>query len=307
MAHGHGLTLVLVLALAGAAAGAGPCEEGRGQTGLGTSVAPGGELAVGTIEVESAAAASGVAVGDTIVQVNGALPHGCADYARAVRDARSGRKALLLLVRRGGVDVPLVVGASAWQRVVASTSPAPAAEAPSVRRLVAAAPPPLPPETSVTVDEVTHGLAALAADRPSARLETFRADLLQVHRQVETLAARGAVPADVVDGLRTVLGYHDAAVVAWASEETQREREGRPRHVASRDTATAPYFEDSDVAAAIDQFPFLRDTVAREPSRGVVGGEAAGLWRPRQARGLLREHGREELARLTAWLASAGR
>ena len=116
-----------------------------------------------------------------------------------------------------------------------------------------------------------------------------------------------AVPGDVLEGLRTVLGYHDAAAVAWASEETEREREGRPRHVPARETATAPYFEDSDVAAAIDQFPFLRDTVAREPTRSLVGGEAAGLWRPHQARGLLRERGREELARLTAWLSSSTR
>jgi PDZ domain-containing protein len=308
MAHDRGLTVgVLVLALAGTAA-ATPCEEGRGQTGLGLAVGTGGELTVGAIDVDSIAAASGVRVGDGIVQVNGAVPRTCSDYARAVRDARSGRKALLLLVRRGEAEVPLVVGASSWERAVANPAPPPVAEPPTVRRLVAAAPPPpLPPETSVTVEEVTHGLAALGTDHPSARLETYREALLHVHRQVETLAARGAVPGDVLEGLRTVLGYHDAAAVAWTSEETQREREGRPRHVPTREGATAPYFEDSDVAAAIDQFPFLRDTVAREPAHGLVVGESAGLWRPQQARAMLWDRGREELARLTAWLSSSSR
>ena len=202
--------------------------------------------------------------------------------------------------------MPLVLAASTWERAVAAVTPPAAAEAPTVRRLVAAPPPPpLPAGTAVTLEEVTRGLAALGdGDRLSARLETYERDVLRVHRQVETLAARRSVPSEVLEGLRTVLRYHDAAALAWASEEAERERERRPRHMPTRDAATAPYFEDSDVAATIDEFPFLRDTVAHEPSPGLV--ESAGLWRPRQARLLLWERGREELGKLTAWVAAGG-
>jgi hypothetical protein len=123
---------------------------------------------------------------------------------------------------------------------------------------------------------------------------------------VETLAARGAAPPNVVAGLRTVLGYYDAAAVAWASEDARRESDRQPRHVASAETVPAPYFESSDVAAAIEAFPFLRATVVRDPAPAMLGGESAGVWRPLEARGLLWERGREELGRLTTWLA-AGR
>jgi hypothetical protein len=304
MAHARWLTALIAFVLATVARAAGPCEEGRGQTGLALGIAPEGGLAVVAVDADSSAAASGVSPGDTLVQANATVPESCADYGRAVRDARKGHRALLLLVRRHGAELPLVLAAATWDRAVAVVAPPPAVEAPSVRQVVAAPPPPpLPPETSVTLDEVTRALGTLATpDKLSPRLDTYRRDLFRVHQQVETLAARRSVPAAVVDGLRTVLGYHDAAAIAWASEEAEREREGRSRHV-PRDTATAPYFEDSDVAAAIDQFPFLRDTVAREPSPGMVG-ESAGLWRPHEARTLLWAHGGEELARLTTWLAA---
>src|SRR4029077_8423710 len=269
--------------------------RGAGGPGRGRGGAGGGGLVVEAVDADSPAAESGITTGDAIVQVNAVVPRGCGDWARALRDARRERKTLLILARRNGTEVPIAVAARAWDRAVAAVPAAPA-EPPTVRRLVASPPPPLPEDTTVTLEEVTRGLAALAgaADRPSPRLDTYRHDLVGVERQIETLAARRAVPADVVEGLRTVAGYYEAAGVAWESEETQRERQGQPRHIPLRDAATAPYFEDSGVAAAIDRFPFLRDTVDRQPSAGVVGTETAGAWRPRQARTLLWEHGREE-------------
>jgi hypothetical protein len=286
--------------------GAGPCEENRGQTGVALAVAPAGGLAVAAVDDDSPAAASGLAVGDVVLQVNGTLVGGCGEYARAVRDARQNRKALLVLVRRGGGEVPLVLAGTAWDRVVASVPPPAPAEPPSVRTIVAAPPPPpLPPATTVTVDGVTRGLAALATEAgPRAQSATYQRDVGRVERQVETLAARGSAPAPVVAGLRTVLRYYRAAGVAWASAEDQRQRERRPRHVPTVETSTAPYFADSDVAVVIDEFPFLRETVARDPQPSLLVGESAGLWRPLQARTLLWERGRDELSRFTTWLAS---
>jgi len=305
MAHARLVTLALALAAAGSARAAGPCEEDRGQTGLALAVAASGGLAVAAVDDDSAAAAGGLRVGDAVVQANGTLARSCSEYARVVREARRERKAVLLLVRRADAEVPLALGAGTWERVVAAVAPPPPAEAPSVRALVAAPPPPpLPPETHVSVDEVTHGLSRLAGEGwPGPSLATYQKDVLRLSRQVETLAAREAAPAAVLSGLRTVLEYYEAAAVAWASEETQRERERRPRHLPASEAATAPFFEGSEAAALIDRFPFLRATVVRDPAPGLIG-ESGGLWRPRQARTLLWERGREELGRLTGWLAA---
>ncbi len=305
MAHARLVTLVLALAAAGSARAAGPCEEGRGQTGLALAVAAAGGLAVAAVDDDSAAMAGSLRVGDAVVQANGTLARSCGDYARVVREARRERKAVLLLVRRADAELPLALAASTWERAVAVVAAPAPAEAPSVRALVATPPPsPLPPETHVSVDEVTRGLSTLADDgRPRASLTAYQKDVLHLRRQVETLAARAAAPAAVLSGLRTVLEYYEGAAVAWASEETQRERERRPRHLPAGETATATFFEDSEAAALLDEFPFLRATVVRDPAPGLVG-ESAGLWRPRQARALLWEHGREELGRLTGWLAA---
>ena len=300
MAHARLLTLGLVLATAGSARAAGPCEEDRGQTGLALAAAASSGLAVAAVDGESAAAAAGLRVGDTVVQANGALAPSCGDYARVVREARREHKAVLLLVRRAAAEVPLALGPSTWERALAAAVPPAPAEAPSVRALVATLPPPpLPPGTHVSVEEVTRGFSALAG---GGRLGAYQEDVLRVRRQVETLAGREAAPAAVLGGLRTVLRYYEGAAVAWASEETQRERERRPRHLPA-ETMTAPFFADSEVAALIDEFPFLRAVVLRDPAPGLVG-ESGGVWRPREARTLLWERGREELGRLTGWLAA---
>jgi len=300
MAHARLLTLGLVLATAGSARAAGPCEEDRGQTGLALAAAAASGLAVAAVDGESAAAAAGLRVGDTVVQANGALAPSCGDYARVVREARREHKAVLLLVRRAAAEVPLALGPSTWERALAAAVPPAPAEAPSVRALVATLPPPpLPPGTHVSVEEVTRGFSALAG---GGRLGAYQEDVLRVRRQVETLAGREAAPAAVLGGLRTVLRYYEGAAVAWASEETQRERERRPRHLPA-ETMTAPFFADSEVAALIDEFPFLRAAVLRDPAPGLVG-ESGGVWRPREARTLLWEGGREELGRLTGWLAA---
>ncbi|TMB45643.1 MAG: hypothetical protein E6J55_04390 [Deltaproteobacteria bacterium] len=308
MADPRTVRLVLAAALAARAAwGASPCEEGRAQTGLALAAREGG-LEIAAVDAGSAAAESGLHAGDTLVQVNAALPRSCADYARAVRDAREGKKALLLLVRRSTGTVPLALGPATWERAVATAPPPPPPEAPSVRALVATpAPAPVAPEAHASLDELEGELRALApADRTPGQLADYSHRLLRLHRQVEALAARHVTGAGVVDGLRTVLRYFDAAEVAWAADESLRERERRPRHVPSSEAEPAPFFADSEAAATIEEFPFLRDAVSRDPRPGLIG-ESSGLWRPLQARALLWAHGREELERLTSWLGRAGR
>ena len=308
MALPRTVSWVIVVGLAARAAwGASPCEESRAQTGLALAAREGG-LEIAAVDAGSAAAESGLHAGDTLVQVNAALPRSCADYARAVRDAREGKKALLLLVRRSTGTVPLALGPATWERAVATAPPPPPPEAPSVRALVATpAPAPVAPEAHASLDELEGELRALApADRTPGQLADYSHRLLRLHRQVEALAARHVTGAGVVDGLRTVLRYFDAAEVAWAADESLRERERRPRHVPSSEAEPAPFFADSEAAATIEEFPFLRDAVSRDPRPGLIG-ESSGLWRPLQARALLWAHGREELERLTSWLGRAGR
>ena len=299
----HVIAVVCAVATRAAAAGL-PCEEERGRTGIALAAVEQG-LAVGAVDEDSAAASAGLRVGDTVLQVNGTVPRACADYGRTVREAEHERKALLVLVRRGDAELPLALGARTWERVPPAVPPAPRAEAPSVRAMVEKPAPPLPPESQVTLEELTRAFAALVPpERPPARLANYQHDLLKLHRQTEALAARAAVPSEVAAGLRTVLRYYDAAEVAWAAQEAEREREQRPRHLPASEGDPVPYFADSEPAATIEEFPFLGSTVAREPHPALLGGESSGLWRAGQARSLLWERARGELARLTAWLGT---
>lgn len=303
MANARRLIVALVLFAAAPALAARPCEEDRGRTGLALAAGEGG-LTIAAVDEGSPAAAHGLEKGDVVVQVNGALPRTCTDWSRAVREARKDRKALLVLVRRGATEVVAAVPSSTWDRAVAEVPPPEPVEPPSVKTLIAEPPPPpLPPEVQVSLDEVMRGIGALASERPSFTLDVYRKDLLHARRQVETLAVRQAVRPDVVDGLRTVLRYYDAAEVAWDAEERQRERDRRPRHVPVPDNAPAPFFGSSEEAAVIDEFPFLRETVTRDPSPTTIIGESAGSWRPVAARRLLWSHGGEELDGLARWLA----
>jgi len=308
VAYARSVTAAALVALAVGRAGwaASGCEEARGQTGLAVVSREDG-LAIAAVDAGSAAARTGLRAGDGVVQANGTLLRACADWQRALREARKDRKALLVLARRGDAEVLGALAADTWTRAVATVSTLPP-EPPSVRELVERPPPPLPADARVTLDGVVRALGALApADRPPASLDAYRRDLLRVHREVETLARRGAVRTDVVEGLRTILRYHDAAEVAWDAEAALRERTRRPRHVPTAEAEPAPYFSDSEAAAVIEQFPFLRAAVAREPASGVVTGESSGSWRPVQARRLLWEHARDETGRLDAWLAAPGR
>jgi hypothetical protein len=304
MADARGLIAAAVLAAAAPVLAASrPCEEDRARTGLALGAADAG-LTIVAVDDGSPAAAQGLRKGDVVVQVNGTLPRACGDWSRAVRDARKDRKALLVLVRRDPADIVAAVPSSVWDRAVAEAPPPEPVEPPSVKTVVAEPPPPpLSPETQVSLDEVMRGIDGLAKEKPSYTLDAYRKDLLHARRQVETLAVRRTVRPDVVDGLRTVLRYYDAAEVAWDAEERQRERDRRPRHVPAPDNMPAAFFTTSEEAAVIDEFPFLRETVTREPSPRTVLGESSGSWRPIAARRLLWSHGDQELDRLGGWLA----
>jgi hypothetical protein len=299
---GRGRALILLAALwAGAAhAAGGACEEGRGATGLALALRA-GVLTVDTVDPGSPAERAGLRSGDAVLQANDVVPRSCAQFAHALTAARDERKALLVLVRRGEAEIPVAFGAATWgapPAAAAAGATAPPAVAAPGTRPAPPPPPPLPPETAVSVDGVLRDLAALAPpDKPPTSLSAYRDAVVQVRREVETLAARKAAPDDVVAGLRAVLRYYEGAVLAWDAIEGDREREHLSRKLPVPDSLAVPYFTDSPVALLVEEFDFLDATVARRPSGGRFV-EASGLWRPVWARLLLWERGAKALDEL---------
>jgi hypothetical protein len=293
--------LSIVLALAAAAAAEPPCEEARSDTGLALARRAEG-LVVVEVDAGSPAAVAGVRAGDVVVQTNDRLAATCSEYARAVRDVRRGRKALLLLVRRGGDETALALRPATPAAAVAS---AVEERGPSARTPPSPPPPePLPDDVAVSVEGVVGGLGALAPPGRAPRsLPVYQRDVARLGREVETLAVRGTA-ADTLAALRAALAAYRAAGVAWEAAERAAEQDRRPRRFRGEETQRAPYFEDSPEAAVLAEFPGLAETVLREPRPGVIG-ESSGLWQPLVARGLLWERGRRDLAALRARTAAA--
>lgn len=272
-----------------------PCGDEERALGLRVGVQT-GQLIVDAVTPDTLAA-SVVRAGDVVTQANATVVHGCNDWARAVRDARTDRKALLLLVDRGGTPTVVMVPASVWGVVTPPASREPGI----VNKPSFPAPPPPPPplDDSVVVsyDSIRADLDGLVpADHPPTSLHDYRRAVSQLRRALATLSARKAAPQDAINALRVALRPFEAAEVAWDGIEGERDRERRMRKVPMADEATVPFFEDSPAAAVMDEFPFLRATVARDPEPGIL--ETAGQWRPVQARQLLWDHARTQLQAL---------
>lgn len=327
------------------AAGAGACDAERAVLGLGLAVRD-GALVVGEVDAGSPAARAGFRAGDELLQVNATVPRSCAQWADTLEEAREERMAVLVLVRRGRSDHPLLLphtllspplapaevasappttlppaAAPPPDAPVAATPPSappppPAAEAdrpgppldrPGTPAAAEAKPPaiatpaPLPADVPVSLEAVVRGLADLGtAEDPPRDLTSYREAVDEVRRQVETLAARQAAPADVVAELRRIGRYHAAAVVAWTAMEGDQALDRRSRRLPVAEGATVDYFADSPAAGILDEYGFLEGTISRQPARGPMGLEQSGKWRPAWARILLWERATQELDALRA-------
>lgn len=293
---------LMALLLAAGAAVAGPCDESRETTGLGVVVRD-DAIVVEAVATGSPAAASGVQPGDVVLQVNGIVARSCAEWARAVKDARGGGKALLLLVGRAADEVPLALGRRTWGGGAAEAGGVAAARpAPGPRTAAPEAPAPFPPDVPVSLDSVVGDLGALVA-RTRSGVTSYRDAVVNARRAVETLAVRKTAPAETVTSLRRVARLHEVAVLAWDAIDSIRVRDGIARRLPVSEALTAPYFSGSPVQSAVDEFDFLHETVASEPSGGRFM-ESSGEWRPAAARRIAWEHAGEELGRVAATLAT---
>jgi hypothetical protein len=294
---------VVVLA-ASVAAAASDCEEGRAATGV-TLVVRDGALTIDAVADGSVGASTGVHTGDVLQQVNGVVPRTCAEWAHAVKDARDGHKALLLLVSRPAGEAVLALGRRTWGEevvevpAVATVTPSASAHRPSESE----PPPPLPDDVAVSLDSTVTELGGLLG-RTRDGLVVYRDGVTHVRRAVETLAVRNGAPSDTVTALRRVARMHEAAVLAWQATDGIRERSGIPRRLPVSEALTAPYFSGSAEQQALDEYDFLHETVSAEPKGGRFT-ETSGEWRPAAARRLLWEHAGEALGGVAATLASA--
>lgn len=299
-------TLVtIMLALAATANAKGPCDEARERAGL-VVVVRDGALVVSEVASDSAAAASGVRAGDVVLQANGTVARSCGEWGRTVGDARDGGKALLLLVGRGDAEMAIALGRKTWgdTAIAASGEPPPSRSFFARPVVPAEVPPPFPPDVTVTVDSVVTDLGGLVG-RTRAGLAPYRDAVTASRRGVETLAVRKAASAEALTALRRVARLHETAALAWAAMDSIRERDGVAKRLPISEATSAPYFSDSPTQSALDEFDFLRETIATEPKVAYGLAESSGAWHPAAARRIAWEHAGEELGHLTATLAAA--
>jgi len=305
-----GLSAVLALAVPAAAWPAPGCDAERPQTGLGTAVRD-GQVTVIAVGTGTPAERAGFREGDAVLQVNAVVPHTCAQWGRAVAEARGEEKALLVLVLRDGAEVPLALGAGTWAPPAEAAARTAAEGVAGLRTTTTTLPvrrpasplppppPPLPPDAPISFEGVVVALERLAPpDQPPSDLRAYGEAVRQVRREIETLAARGAAPPEQLAALRRASRHYEAAQVAWEAIEGPRAEERRMRRMPVAENAPVPYFADSPVATIVDEFDFLGATVAREPTGGPLGLESSGAWRPVWARLLLWERGAREVAAL---------
>ena len=303
-----GLSAVALLVLPLAAGGALACEAERWRTGLAAGLRD-GVLAIVDVGPDTPAARAGFRAGDTVVQINAVLPRSCRQWDRAVLEARDQHKAVLVLVRREGQELPLALGAAIWD-LPGEERPAMAVtrageNADERRRASSPVAPaqPLPPETPISIDDVLAAMADLpSGEEPRTDLAAYQEAVGRARQLVETLHVRAMASPEVLRSLQAALRHYEAAIVAWEAMEGPRMQERRSRQLPVPENRAVPYFADSPVASLLDEFDFLGATVAREPGSGPLGVESAGAWRPAWARLLLWERGARAVVAVRARL-----
>jgi dephospho-CoA kinase len=339
-----GLTLALGVVLARAALAADPCQEGRLHTGVAVSGGPAGVAIASVDDDSPAAGGGLRAATASCRRTRAcctSCDDWARALREARRDRKA--LLLLVPPRRGGgcrscwrrrrgtrvvavapPTVPTVPPSPPTVPPVPSTVPPlpahyppPRAKRPPPPTATTLPPPPTAPSVAAIVkepaagapsaplDELLRSIAALTptSRRPPASAPTSSSSCACTGRSSRSRARRGIPGGDHGPPDRRALLRRGRGGVGGRREPPARSRRN-PRHFPSSEGSTAPYFANSDAEATIVEFPFLRETVAREPGTGTI--EVSGLWRPIQARALLWEKGREQLDRLAEWVR-AGR
>lgn len=289
-----------------------PCQEA--QEILGLSLAPQTKretdtpsaLVVTEVLPLSQAARLGLAKGDTIEQINSWRARDCHSYSRAVQDARSEQKALLLLLTHKGRRQTLAFEPAIWVRKEQERQEKEAVA--SLQTMLAA---PLPSELKGKVG--TAGDQALAILREVETTTTgpgkpnaYEEGIAKARTQLRALdqASQGEAEKRVVAGAKVLFDYYLVAQEIrqykqdFVKEERKDLRKGRG---ATFQAESIPYFLKSPVPGWIDRYPFLRDSVSETP-RTENFLERPGKWDPDRAVALLWQKAKEDTGTFSQWL-----
>ena len=254
----------------------------------------------------SQAARLGIAKGDTIEQINSWRAQDCQSYSRAVQDARSEQKAILLLMTHKGRRQTLAFEPEIWVRKEKEKQEKEAVA--SLQTMLAA---PLPTELKGKVGNVGERALAILHDVETVTLASgkptaYEEEVVTARAQLRALdqISQGEAEKRVVAGAKVLLDYYLAAQEIrqykqdFVKEERKDLRKGRG---AMFQSASIPYFLKSPVPGWIDRYPFLRVSVNETP-RTENFLERPGHWDPDKAVILLWEKAKEETATFARWL-----
>ncbi len=289
-----------------------PCQEAQEILGLSLSAPAKREsdtspvLVVTEVLPLSQAARLGITKGDTIEQINSWRARDCQSYSRAVQDARSEQKAILLLMTHKERRQTLAFEPEIWVRKEKEKQEKEAVA--SLQTMLAA---PLPTELKGKVGNVgdraltiLHDVetVTLASGKPTA----YEEEMVTARAQLRALDQTSQSEAEkrVVAGAKVLLDYYLAAQEIrqykqdFVKEERKDLRKGRG---AMFQSTSIPYFLKSPVPGWIDRYPFLRVSVNETP-RTENFLERPGHWDPDKAVTLLWEKAKEETATFARWL-----
>jgi hypothetical protein len=288
------------------------CQEGQDVLGLAvtplskqkTEETPG--LVISDLVPLSQGARLGLQKGDVIEQVNSWRARDCQSFSRAVQDARSEQKAVLLLVSRKGRRQTLAFEPEVWIKKEQEKK-----EQEAVITLQSMLSAPLPPDLKTKVGNTGEQAVALLREVETVAVttgkpNTYEQGVTNAAAQLRALdqASQGEAEKRIVAGARVIFGYYLAArdIRQYKQEYVETERKDlRKGRAAAFQSASIPYFLKSPVPGWVDRYPFLRASVSESPQMDSVL-ERPGRWDPDQAVVLLWQKAKEETDQFARWL-----
>jgi hypothetical protein len=288
------------------------CQEG--QDVLGLAVTPLTKqkteetlgLVVTDIVPLSQGARLGLQKGDVLEQVNSWRARDCQSFSRAVQDARSEQKAVLLLVSRKGRRQTLAFEPEVWVKKEQEKK-----EQEAVVTLQTMLSAPLPSDVKTKVGNTGEQAVALLREIetvavPTNKPKTYEQGVTNTAAQLRTLdqASQGEAEKRIVAGAKVIFGYYLAAreIRQYKQDYVEEERKDlRKGRAAAFKSSSVPYFLKSPVPGWVDRYPFLRTTVSESPQMDRIL-ERPGRWDPDQAVILLWQKAKEETEQFARWL-----
>ncbi len=297
-------------------ADANSCEEGHAYLGL--KLDPEKQkgqdgLAISEITQLTPGSRVGLKKGDIVEQINSWTVQDCNNYSKAIRDAETKKKAILLLVSRKGKRRPVFFEPEIWQRMQEKKE-----EKQAVSNLRAMLTAPLPKKIQKSTEAIgDQALATLRELEPLALLTNplpkYEKGVVLARNRLRVLSrqSQGEAEKRVVAGARALFGYYEAAraIRQYKLDYIEKERKDiRQARAQSFVSETVPYFYNSPVTAWVDKYPFLRSSITDSPDKlGFDFIEKPGAWNPDRAVQLLWQQAKGQTNRFSGWIKGLDR